>query len=177
MMTKEQFINWFNKGEEYRKTLLKIEELFSAGEIFESAIGRFYDEYIDMPNFSDDAKDMIGDFIWNDSRTRWYFNETESVEVETVEELYYAVMEFSGRNNMIEQIDYILPNVCFSCATLWFPGYAHECVNAFELDAEEAEAIAADMNEYIKTHYPNRDVVVHYDNEKFNLWNNEPNED
>ena len=75
--------------------------------------------------------------------------------------------------NMKEQIDYLLPNVDFACATIWFPGYAHECLSAFELTSKEADKIVSELNDYIKTEYPDRDIVVHYDNEKFNLWNNE----
>lgn len=174
MMTKEQFIEWFNRGEEYRQTLLKIEELFSAGEIFESAIGKFYDQYMAMPNFSEAAKDLINDFIWWDEIIRWCpYENAEPIIIGTVEELYYVVMELSHMENMKEQIDYLIPNVSFSCATLWFPGYASEFVYGFELSSEENNAIVDELNVYIKTNYPEVDMTVHYDNEKFNLWNNE----
>ena len=174
MMTKEQFIEWFNRGEEYRQTLLEFEKFFSGGEVFESAFGKFYDQYMDLPNFNECAKDIIADFIWWDGPVRWCpYEKAEPQIIGTVEDLYYVVMEISHMENMKEQIDYLIPNVSLSCATLWFPGYANEFVYGFELSPEENDAIVNELNAYIKTNYPEVDMTVHYDNEKFNLWNNE----
>lgn len=172
-MTKEQFINWFNTGEKFRQNLLELEKVLQGYDIFETSIGNFYDQYIDLPNFSEEAKELIWSFIWEDNLTCWHYNEIEYLVIDTIEMLYYVVMELSHMEIMKMRIDFLLPEVDFSCATIWFPGEIDESMRFFRVSDEEADKIVLELNNYIKINYPNRDVVVHYDNEKFNLWNNE----
>lgn len=179
MMTKQQFDYWFKQGEKYRQTLLKIEKDFNIGEIFETPFGNFYEQYMNLPNFSEPARDLITEFIWAIKKPlHWYLpTEERTLTIKTIDDLYYAVMELSCVENMKERINYLIPNVDFLGATLWFPGELSEFMYETRFTEGVAEEITIKLNKYIKTRYPEVDMVVHYDNEKFNLWNNEHDED
>jgi hypothetical protein len=179
MMTKRQFKQWFTQGEKFRQTLLKIENDFNIGEIFETPFGKFYEQYMDLPKFSEPAEDLILEFMWGTKKPiHWYFpTEERKLIIKTIDDLYYAVMELSCVGFMKERINYLIPNVDFLGATLWFPGQLSEFIYENRITEEVAKEITTRLNRYIRTRYPEVDMVVHYDNEEFILWNNKHDED
>ena len=192
MLNKQEFTNWINIILNFQKRLKALEDAFgNFSSIFDTELGILYDTFIDFPNFSPEAKDLIFDYCYslggnNKNEDGFLIDIWGSViPAQDIDELYTEAIVLSYKEIIKGTIDYYLsyPNSEFRYhlekAIIWDETLDDEGTYKLFENNEEVEKFINELNEYLKENYPNEKAHIFYNGELIMLVNdnNDVNKD